>query len=851
MSLVATTASDVEPNRLERELLIKWRDGPTGAEAVAGNAAIGSSVVRSFPILGWQRVRLPEGVSVSDGMVRYRQLDSVRFVEPNRKVPVTIPPARVLEADRPFGLAAAGPSVVPNDPMFRQQWNLRKIGATNAWTTTTGSPEVVVAVIDGGINYMHQDLEDNMWRNPGETGVDSLGRDKAANGVDDDDNGYVDDVHGIDPAGNDSDPMDQGGVPFHGTMCASIIGASGNDARGITGLNWRVSLMAIRTFANDLSVEGWLSSFLEAYEYLLSMKKRGINVRIANMSYGYGPSAWSAWRDAHEALGDAGILQITGAGNEGINMDNYAFMPYSWRLSSMIVVGGSTESDSLWTSSNYGASIVDLVAPATGIPVAAGPSTTAYQTGQGNSFAGPHVAGAAALLLATRPDLSLDQLKAALFGSVDQSAPFRGKVATHGRLNVARALAYLSDPNPPAIVVSATPRGPAASPDDSIRVVFNRPMDRRSVEAAWELQPPAQGLWSWDDENRSFTFRPDHPLDRAGIYTVRLRYTAADQSGGTLDGDYSRVCETDSADDFVWKFEFPPANHESAGAVVLTGTEGVINGSNRRAWAHEVGEIAIVPPNWNWWNPVWYRWTPPGLGGWFTFDLTGSTAFDSLLVIGRGDRAEQLVPVAASDNHGTLRASRVSFQADAGSPYWILVASKNGSGPSDTGSFPLRWLPTPAPGFTGAEMSPSSGIPGSTVTLTGTNFSGAKAILFGGIPSAAFTNVAGNNQDLRISAVVPPGALPGPISVLTPHGDAVTTSSFDVLPPPLNVRILRNGELELSWGATSGLFAVEHSPDLGRWQILKASPATNAASSALAVSIAHSGSGYFRLKRKP
>lgn len=464
LSVLAPWAADAEPVHAGRELLIKWRDGPGSAEAAAANASIGSTVVRTFPFLGWQWIRLPEGLSLADGMARYRRLDSVLLAEPNRKVPVMTPPVEVAEDDRPLRPAAEDPPVTPNDPLFRQQWNLWRIGATNAWATTTGSPEVVVAVIDGGVNYNHQDLKDNMWRNPGETGLDALGGEKATNGLDDDDNGYVDDVYGIDPGGHDSDPMDQGGVPFHGTFCASIIGAAGNDGRGIAGINWRVSLMAIRSFADNLNAEGWISSFLEGYEYLLMMKDRGVNIRVANMSYLYGVAAWRVWRDAHEALGDAGILQVTGASNEGSNLDNYTLFPMSWRLPSMIVVGGSTESDSFWTSSNYGPLTVDLAAPAAGIRAASGPSASAYETVAGNSFSGPHVAGAAALLLAARPDLSIDELKAALFGSVDQTPAFRGRVTTHGRLNVARAMEYLTHTNPPAIVVSATPRGPTAEP---------------------------------------------------------------------------------------------------------------------------------------------------------------------------------------------------------------------------------------------------------------------------------------------------------------------------------------------------------------------------------------------------
>jgi subtilisin family serine protease len=835
------------------EILVKWRDGPDSAEAAAANAAMGASVRRNFRFLGWQLVELPEGLSMAEGIAHYQRLNSVLLVEPNRKVPVTMPPVDVADDERRPALSSAEPPVIPDDPMFPQQWNLRRIGATNAWATTTGSAEVVVAVIDGGVNYNHQDLRDNMWRNPGETGLDSLQRDKATNGVDDDDNGYVDDVYGIDPGGQDSDPMDQGGPPFHGTLCAGIIGASGNDGRGIAGINWRVSLMAIRTFDDDLTGAGWISSFLEAYEYLLMMKDRGVNIRIANMSYGYGVAAWRVWLDAHEALGNAGILQVTGAGNDAANLDDFALFPTSWRLPSMIVVGGSTSSDSFWSASNFGPLTVDLIAPAAGLWAASGPSTSAYGTAEGNSFSGPHVAGAAALLLAVQPDLSIDQLKAALFGSVDQTPAFRGKAATHGRLNVARALEYLSDTNPPAIVVSVTPRGLTADPGQAVRVVFNRPMDRQRVREAFEMNPPAQGFWSWADDDRSFSFQPDHPMDRNATYTIRLQHTAADKSGGTLDGDYSRVSEPDSRDDFVWKCDFPPINNEWANALALVGGDGSIEGNNRRAWSLDARYISIFlsqVPDWDGATMMWYRWMPPSEGGWVTFDLAPGTSFDSSLAVFNGDQLESLSLVAVNDNHGTRPASRVSFAALAGTNYSVVVAGKMGFDPNVTGNFRLTWYPTPPPGFTGSQFSPRSAAPGRAITLTGTNFTGATAVLFNGVPGSV-TNAAGNNHDLRITAVVPPGALPGPVTVVTPHGNAATTALVEVLPPPLALELLSTGEAQLTWGATSGLFVVDHSTDLRAWQPLEYAPVVDAERSTLTVPFTLERSGFFRLRRQP
>lgn len=227
--LLLSTRLPAHPADRPVELLVKWREGPASLEAADANARLGGVVVRNFNAIGWQQVRLPAGTSLTAGLQAYRRLQSVLEVEPNAPVEVSLP---LPPSDTPLhetraggslpgtGPAAThrlspnlhGPSepVTPNDPMFGQQWHLRKIDAPAAWATTTGSTNVVVAIIDTGVDYTHPDLAPNMWRNPGETGTDALGRDKATNGVDDDANGYVDDVHGVDVINGNGDPMDSG-----------------------------------------------------------------------------------------------------------------------------------------------------------------------------------------------------------------------------------------------------------------------------------------------------------------------------------------------------------------------------------------------------------------------------------------------------------------------------------------------------------------------------------------------------------------------------------------------------------------------------------------------------------------
>ena len=292
------------------ELLLKFRDGPESLAAATGHALVGAEVVRTFREVGWQKVKLPAGMNVDEAMAAYKGLESVLTVEPNGVIRAEMREDQggfVEHYD--FAQATAAP-VIPNDPQFGGQWALRKIGATNAWAITKGSRDIVVAILDTGVNYKHEDLRENMWRNPGETGIDEHGKDKATNGIDDDENGYADDVHGIDPAGNDSDPMDEGVLEpriYHGTFVAGQIAAVGNNGKGICGINWTAQVMAIRiSQVNDVFRA---ADVLEAFDYVVKMKRRGVNIRVTNNSYG-GDNPGEAIRDAMEIAGKEGVLHV-------------------------------------------------------------------------------------------------------------------------------------------------------------------------------------------------------------------------------------------------------------------------------------------------------------------------------------------------------------------------------------------------------------------------------------------------------------------------------------------------------------------------------------------------------------
>ncbi|MBI3417855.1 MAG: S8 family serine peptidase [Verrucomicrobia bacterium] len=877
------------PSHVEGELLLKWKDGPESYAAAIGNAQVRATVKRNFNALGWQKVKLPSGLSVRDGMQAYQALGTVLAMEPNGAitVPHIVPPSESATADIKHGrdavlsvpeievgehslrtlstesltqAASAPVGVIPNDPRFKDQWYLKKIGATNAWATTTGSSNVVVAVIDTGVDYKHPDLAANMWRNPGETGLDANGNDKATNGIDDDGNGYVDDVYGVDVMTGSGDPMDTGfffppAAPFyHGTFCAGIIGAVGNNGVGITGLNWNCQIMAIH-FYGDLSKDtdqAVVSRTLAAYDYVVMMKRRGINIRVTSNSV-FSNGASMAIRDAMALAGREGILNVCIAGNQPNDQDLLPIsFPGAYDERSIVSVAASNESDRLTDFSGYGRSTVDIAAP--GINIISTVKGGGYLSGgQGTSFACPQVAGAAALLLSANSGLTVDQIKAALFGSVDQPASLKGKLFTNGRLNVSRALDSLTNANPPVIITYASPAGRRADPLDPIQVTFSQPMNRGSTESAFAIQPAIAGTFEWGTDSRSFSFRHDQPFDVTTEYSVRIAGTAEQEGGGTLDGNFNHALESSPTDDFVWSFRFPVPGDDFANAQNIEGTSGSVLASDRYATGEFFeGDHAGASAG----ASMWYRWVPPTPGGWFTFDLTSGTAFDSLLAIKTGDILGNLTEVAGNDNFGTKLASRVSFLASSATNYSLVVASKAAGisdliDPTKTGNFKLAWYPTPPPSFTGAQFSPASGMPGTKVTLTGTNFTGATGVLFNG-SSASFSNALANNLDLKITAIVPADATSGSITIVTPHGSVISADIFEVLPlPVLAAAFTAQGMLILSWPETLNGFVLESTAGFSppNWQMAAEIPIINNGRWEVTAS-ANPGQRYFRL-RKP
>lgn len=435
----AMPAGDV----IEGEVMVKWKAGTDPARRLGQPGHMpGAEVKRCFSCIPWDWVALAPGVTVADALAWYSAQPDVERTVPNVRLQASWCAAG---APLPPPSQAGAAAVRPNDPRYSRQWGLEKISAPLAWRCGTGSDEVVIGVMDSGMDYTHPDLAPNMWVNCAEV---------AGNSLDDDGNGVVDDRHGIDVLDGDGDPMD---VDGHGTAVAGVIGAAGNNGTGGSGMFWHVKLMALRIGSSDHFAGA--AQIAAAMDYAVAMKQRGINLRVINHSWaGGGSDSGTNSEPVREAFGAAeaaGILHVCGAANTRTNVDHVPYFPAGFDIRSLLSVAASDYYDELANFTNYGPLTCDLAAPGVAIDCPAPGGTWVVQGG--TSLAAPHVSGAAGLLTSLVPGLTPREIKDRLLDSVDALPQWSGRVVSGGRLNVARAVERLGqpvaprDPFPPAV----------------------------------------------------------------------------------------------------------------------------------------------------------------------------------------------------------------------------------------------------------------------------------------------------------------------------------------------------------------------------------------------------------------
>ncbi|MDQ5836669.1 MAG: S8 family serine peptidase, partial [Acidobacteriota bacterium] len=434
-------------------VLVRFRPGSALAAGARAPLTLRSTGGRQIPAEADEA----EGLQIVEGLrvARVAPEETLAAVEALRRRP------DVLYAEPDY---VRRKDAAPDDPRYAEMWALKNTGqsggttgadihAEAAWDVTTGSRQVVVGVVDEGVDINHPDLQPNVWTNPGEI---------PGNDVDDDGDGFVDDVHGWDFFHNDATVYDgspsDNDTDAHGTHVAGTVGAAGNNGAGVAGVNWQVSLMPLKALgaAGESPAPSSVSTTIRAYGYARMMRDlwvssggaRGANVRVLNNSYG-GPVGSQAERDAIRALAASQILFVASAGNDGTDADRFQHFPSGYDEPNVISVAASDRFDHLAAFSNYGAASVHLAAP--GVEILSTTPNGTYSVFSGTSMAAPHVSGAAALLCAANPNISLQRLRAALLYSGDElpslsptntNAP---SVATSRRLNVAASLASAAE----------------------------------------------------------------------------------------------------------------------------------------------------------------------------------------------------------------------------------------------------------------------------------------------------------------------------------------------------------------------------------------------------------------------
>ena len=588
-------------------------------------------------------------------------------------------------------------SVLPNDPLLGdgKQWGIDNAGqlggiaesdvsAKEAWEIANDASEVLVAVLDSGIRYTHEDLAANMWVNSGEI---------AGNGLDDDNNGYVDDVHGINTVGvngertpeTEGDPMDDLG---HGTHVAGIVGAVGNNGVGITGVAWNVKLMGLKFL--DSQGEGSDADAIECINYA-----REQGAHIINSSWG-GLDFNPLLGDAIEEANEAGIYFVAAAGNESSNNDDQPNYPSSYAYPNVVSVTATDKRDGFATFANYGETEVELAAPGVGIHSTYFSSDTSYRALSGTSMATPFVSGAIALLLTQFPEEPMASILNRLFSSTDTLESLARRCRVGGRLNLARAL----QPETPAPLNDDFEDAFSVSNSYFILSGSNVIGSSEASEPFHDVNATGKSIWwNWTAVEGGFT---EISTEGSDFNTVIVIY-----KGDSLDALKLVAKNRDESPNNNGAFVGFEASAGVSYRIAVDGLEGdsgnvslslgqsVINddfssaleigGINFRttseniAASRESGEPEHIQNAFGS-KSVWWKWTAP-LSGNVTVSTSASNSFDTILAVYTGDSLEDLQLVSSNDDDDRtgVWTSVLNFYAQEGSEYKIAVDGWNGS----------------------------------------------------------------------------------------------------------------------------------------------------------------------------
>src|SRR5829696_3111896 len=390
------------------EVLVKFKTGVSSEAIEALTSRLHDRVEdRIENADGWEAIDDLDNADAASIVAQYSQLPEVEYAEPNFEIKLEETPEGPLVP------------VLPHDPQFNDQWALANSGqrggkqgadisATLAWATTTGTDKLVVAVLDTGVDYTHEDLVENMWVRPATMAP-----------YHDNELGTIDDLNGFNAIDSAADPMDDNG---HGTHCAGIIGAEGENNIGIAGVNWKVQIMPLK-FMNSGGF-GTTKDAIEAINYVINRKKAGVNVRIISASWGSTQKSRALEAVIRKAY-ENDILFVAAAGNATVDNDRTPHYPSSYP--NVISVAALDRHDHLASFSNFGVKSVMVAAP--GVDILSTWLGNEYEEKSGTSMATPVVSGVGALILAKNPRMPVDDLHKRLMDSTDPIIVLKGKTA--------------------------------------------------------------------------------------------------------------------------------------------------------------------------------------------------------------------------------------------------------------------------------------------------------------------------------------------------------------------------------------------------------------------------------------
>lgn len=629
------------------------------------------------------------------------------------------------------------------------------IGAEAAWDITAGSPDVIVAVIDTGIRYTHQELSSRMWIN-----LDEI----PGNSVDDDSDGYIDNVHGINAINGSGDPMDDND---HGTHVAGTIGAAANDGNPLVGVAWNVRLMACKFL--DANGSGSSSDAIECINFAVAN-----GAKVLNNSWGGGPFEQALF-DAIESARNAGVLFVAAAGNESNNNDSSASYPASYSVDNVISVAAMDRADQLASFSNIGRNSVHLGAPGVSIYSSTSGSDSEYQTFNGTSMAAPHVSGVAALVMSHFPGISLSELRQRILQGAVPVAALTSFTQTGGRLNALNALTIAQD-NVLEVTVTS-PQGTTVAAG-SVVSVFVKVTDLNDVVNATVIGSTPEEAGINFENNGS----PPDVTANDGVYTANVQVPSIGSSF-TLSLSVSAPGKVPATNTATFTIVQPPANDSFGDAIVIDSAGGTMSGTSRSATSESLEPSHCGAGGG---KSVWWRWTAPQNE--ITTISTHGSEFDTVLAVYTGNSVGALTDVACNDevSFGSY-TSEVIFQAVAGTTYQIAVDGFFG----DEGNIVLTLLETPP--ITNDDFTNRTPITGINRIIRSSNFEatieGVEPFHCGNIGGASlwwswtapsnmsvFISTAGSTYDTLLAVYT--GSNLSSLSPVTCHDDRILYTVF-------------------------------------------------------------------------